>query len=128
MEDQPLTPAQAVTQAINHNTRAILALARLLSERLPVPAKPKVEDVYVTDDGPVSRSNWTPAMSEAAARARLGVHAHPHPTDPALMVVPGLAEAIGEALEDPATDREMIEEGLRLVKQRRDKVGHERQG
>lgn len=127
MEDQPQTVEQAVVRAINHNTRAILALARLLSERLSSPLK--VEGVFMTDDGPVAQSNWTPAMSEAAARARLGVHAHPHPTDPALVVVPGLAEAIGEALDqDPTTDREMIEEGLRLVRQRADKVGHERQG
>lgn len=60
MSEPALTPAQAVTRAINHNTRAILALARLVSERLPA-AEPV-------------RSVVTQEQSEAAYRARMGVY------------------------------------------------------
>jgi hypothetical protein len=84
--EQALSPAQALVQAIDRNTRAILAMARLLSERLPLH-----EDVLLTDEGPVKRSQWTQAQSEAAYRSRLG----------------WAAEA-----PLPSVDRDMIEQAL----------------
>jgi hypothetical protein len=68
--DQALSPAEAVVQAINRNTRAILATARLLSERLPLP-------------GPQLPSVVTQEQSEAAYRARIGVYVEEESTRPA---------------------------------------------
>jgi hypothetical protein len=94
--DQALSPAAAVVQAIDRNTRSILAMARLLSERLPLP---KQEDVLVTDEGTVKRSVWTQAQSEAAYRARLGWAAE-------------------EEITPPATDRDLMDAALASARTR----------
>ena len=81
-----LTAAGVIVRAINSNTHAILALARLISERMPARVV-SVRDVVTQEE------------SEAAYRARVGYMMEVEPSDRELV-----EQALAQAREATPTD------------------------
>lgn len=88
------TEAELLVEAVNQNTRAILALARLLSERL----SPRVE-----------RSVMTQEESEAAWRARMPSHMVDQDEEPSSPSDRDLLQAAVNKAAAMSTEERMLE-------------------